>query len=97
MYRKSHSRKQYESKVSKCAAMRAAKARKRIERAESMVDCGGLVTDGCLGNHTIRLLAWPDDGQRVAIVVDGQHRQARTLRGVWRSIATMIGNTKGET
>jgi hypothetical protein len=33
MYRKTHSRKYYESKVSKCAAMRAAKARKRIVKA----------------------------------------------------------------
>lgn len=95
MYRKSQIAKRLEAKQKRCAAMRAAKERKRVERAEAMRDVGGLVTDGCLGTHTIRLLAWPGDDRRVAVVVDGQHRQARTMRGVWRCLCRMIVNAKG--
>lgn len=68
----------------------AARERNRLARAESMRDVGGLVTDGCLGAHTIRLMAWPGDERRLAVVVDGQHRQARTLRGVIRCVAQMV-------
>lgn len=75
----------------KCAAMRAAKARKRLERAESMTECGRIVTTGCMGTHDIRLLAWQDDGMTVAVVVDGVHKRPRTLRGVWRCLAKLIG------
>ena len=67
----------------------AARKQNRLARTEAMRDVGGLVTDGCLGAHTVRLLAWPD-GSHVAVTVDGQHRQARTLRGVVRVLASMI-------
>jgi len=62
---------------------------KRMELAVAMRAVGGLVTDGCLGAHKVRLLAWPD-GKHVAVTVDGRHRQARTLRGVARIIAEII-------
>ena len=53
-----------------------ARERMRLERTEAMRDVGGLVTDGCLGAHSVRLLAWPD-GKHVAVTVDGRHhRQA---------------------
>ena len=53
MYRKSITRKRFESKVAKCAAMRAAKNRKRMECTTAMRDVGGFVTDGCLGAHLL--------------------------------------------
>ena len=90
MYRKSIRRKRYESKAVKCATMRAAKERKRIEQAASMRDVGGFVTDGCLGNHAVRLLAYPGDTRHLAVVLDGRHRQARTLAGIKRCMAEMI-------
>ena len=89
MYRKSITRKNYERKVDKCAAMRAAKDRKRMECTAAMRDVGGFVTDGCLGTHTVRLMAWAD-GSHVAVTVDGRDRQARTLRGVVRILAGVI-------
>lgn len=61
-----------------------------MERAEAMVESGRIVTSGCLGEHDIRLLAWPDDCQMVAVVVDGVHKRPRTLRGVWRAVARMM-------
>ena len=68
----------------------AARQRKRAADEAAMVDCGGLTTDGCLGRHSVRLLAWPGDVRRVAVVVDGQHRRPRTMRGVQRCIAAMV-------
>lgn len=71
----------------------AAKNLKRVERVAALRDVGGLTTDGCLGVHSIRLLAYPDESEvRLAVVVDGQHRQARTLRGVVRCVARMVLN-----
>jgi hypothetical protein len=67
-----------------------AKARKRMAEGEAMTDVGGLVTDGCLGKHSIRLLAWPGEARSVAVVCDGQHRRPRSLRGVQRCIAMML-------
>ena len=68
----------------------AARERKRIERSESMCDVGGFVTDGCLGIHSVRLLAYPGDERSVAVTVDGRHRAARTFRGVVRCMASMV-------
>lgn len=62
-----------------------------MERSEAMVECGRIVTSGCMGEHDIRLLAWPDDGLMVAVVVDGAHKRPRSLRGVWRAVAGMVG------
>ena len=61
-----------------------------MAQAESMVDCGGIQTDGIMGNHTIRLLAYPEDTMAMAVVVDGQHRRPRTYRGVLRCLARMV-------
>jgi hypothetical protein len=69
--------------------MRAAKERKRIARSSSLRDVGGLVTDGCLGNHVVRLMAFAD-GERLAVVVDGQQRRARTYRGILMCMAEMV-------
>lgn len=55
-------------------------------------DVGGLTTDGVLGKHTVRLMACDEwSAERLAVVVDGQHRQARTVRGVARVMGEMIG------
>jgi hypothetical protein len=89
MYRKSISRKNYERKVAKCAAMRAAKERKRQEESQALQPSGWIRTGGCLGEHFVELMAYPD-GKHVAVIVDGQHRQPRTMRGIARCIARMI-------
>ena len=68
----------------------ATREAKRLANVAAMRDVGGFVTDGCLGTHTVRLLTWPHERRHVAVVVDGQHRQARTLRGVARIVAEMI-------
>lgn len=67
-----------------------AKQRKRIAERADMRDVGGITTDGCLGQHTIRLLAWPDEARYFGIVADGRHSQARTYRGIWRVLTRMI-------
>jgi len=91
MYRKSLCAIRKERKVNRCAQMRAAKERRRVERAEAVRDVGGFITDGCLGFHEVRLMVYPD-GERLAVVVDGKHRQARTYRGILRCAATMISD-----
>jgi len=68
----------------------AAKARKRMERTSAMRDVGGIATDGILGSHSIRLLSYGDGEPHYAITVDGEHRQARTERGILRCVAQMI-------
>jgi len=68
----------------------AGRERVRLERAVGLRDVGGVSMDGCLGVHSVRLLAWPDDSGRLAVVVDGKHRKARTVRGVLRCLAMMI-------
>ena len=70
--------------------MRAAKERKRMERVSAMFDVGGITTDGILGKHTIRILSYGDGGRHYAITVDGEHRQARTERGILRCVAQMV-------
>ncbi|HOE37284.1 MAG TPA: hypothetical protein PLT12_07205 [Kiritimatiellia bacterium] len=68
----------------------AAKERKRMERVSAMTDVGGITTDGILGEHSIRILSYGDGGRHYAITVDGEHRQARTERGILRCVAQMI-------
>lgn len=68
----------------------AARKRLRSERAAEWRDVGGFVTDGVLGEHRVRLLASDSYGDRLAVTVDGEHRQARTLRGVLRCMAKMV-------
>ena len=74
----------------KCVAMRAAKARKRMEFGATMHDVGGFTTDGLFGSHSIRVLSYGDGGNHYAITVDGEHRQARTERGILRAMARMV-------
>ena len=66
-----------------------------MEAANALVDVGVFVTDGCLGQHSVRLLAWPNDSQPLAVVVDGVHKRPRTLRGVVRCLALMIERARG--
>jgi len=70
--------------------MRAAKERKRVARVSVMTDVGGITTDGILGKHFIRILSYGDGGRHYAITVDGEHRQARTERGILRCVTKMI-------
>jgi len=70
--------------------MRAAKERKRMERVSAMTDVGGITTDGILGPHSIRILSYGDSGRHYAVMVDGEHRTARTERGILRSLARMV-------
>ena len=90
MYRKSIRTKRLEAKRKRCAAMRAAKERKRMEFGSTLHDCGGFTTDGIFGSHSIRVLSYGDGGRHYAITVDGEHRQARTERGILRCVAQMI-------
>ena len=90
MYRKSFRTKRLEAKRKRCAAMRAAKERKRMERVSAMIDVGGIRTDGILGEHFIRILSYGDGGRHYAITVDGEHRTARTERGILRCLARML-------
>lgn len=88
MTRYQHNRK----KMLRERAMRgvAARERNRVVQVAAMRDVGGFVTDGCLGAHTVRLLAYPGDELRLAVMVDGKHRQPRTLRGIVRCLAEMM-------
>ena len=90
MYRKSIHTMRLESKRKRCAAMRDAKQRKRMEFVATLRDVGGITTDGLFGAHSIRLLSYGDGEPHYAIKVDGEHRQARTERGILRCLAKMI-------
>lgn len=90
MYRKSFRTKRLEAKRKRCAAMRAAKERKRMKRVSAMNDVGGITTDGLFGAHSIRLLSYGDGEPHYAITVDGEHRQARTERGILRCLSRML-------
>lgn len=68
----------------------AAKERKRMEFGSTLHDCGGFTTDGIFGSHSIRVLSYGDGVRHYAITVDGEHRQARTERGILRCVAQMI-------
>lgn len=92
MYRKSRRTLILERKRDRARLMAAAKRRKRIAEAESMRDVGGFVTDGCLGAHAVRLLAWPEDVRAVAVVVNGHHRRPRTFGGLVRCMAEMLSS-----
>ena len=89
MYRKSLRAKRLEAKRKRCASMRAAKESKRMAFGATMHDVGGITTDGIFGAHKIRLLSYGDGEPHYAITVDGEHRQARTERGVLRLLARM--------
>lgn len=90
MYRKSLRTRKLSAKRTRCAAMREAKDRKRVEAATEWRDVGGLVTDGVLGVHSVRLLASDSFGPVLAVVVDGTQRRPRSLRGVVKCMAEMV-------
>lgn len=90
MYRKTLTTLRLESKRRKCAAMRAAKARKRIRQAVDAIDVGGIRTNGVMGQHEIRLLR-ASDRPNLLVVVDGEPKEPKTYLGVWRLPAKQIG------
>lgn len=90
MFRKSLTARQKERKRARAMAGVEARRRKRMEFGSTMLDIGGITTDGLFGAHSIRLLSYGDGEPHYAITVDGEHRQARTERGIIRCIAKMI-------
>lgn len=78
MYRKSIRTKRLEAKRKRCAAMRAAKERKRMAFGATMLDAGGITTDGIFGAHSIRLLSYNDGEPHYAIAVDGEEDKEDT-------------------
>ena len=90
MFRKSLTALKKERKHARAMAGVEARRRKRMEFGASMRDVGGITTDGIFGTHKIRLLSYGDGEPHYAITVDGEHRMARTERGVIRILARMI-------
>ena len=90
MYRKSLTTLQKERKHARAMAGVEARRRKRMEFGATLRDVGGITTDGIFGAHSIRLLSYGDGEPHYAITVDGEHRQARTERGVLRLLAGMV-------
>lgn len=90
MSRKSYWQRKKEQRIAASRIAIAARERKRLAESVALVECGGLLTWRSLGNHDVRLLAYPGDVQRVAVTFDGRHRRPRTLRGVWQCVAKMI-------
>lgn len=90
MFRKSLTYRQKERKHARATKGVEARRRIRMERVAGMTDVGGITTDGLFGAHTIRILAYAGDEPLCAITVDGQHRQARTQRGILRLLARMV-------
>ena len=89
MYRKSLTTLQKERKHARAMAGVEARRRKRMEFGATLRDVGGITTDGIFGAYSIRLLSYGDGEPHYAITVDGEHRQARTERGVLRLLAKM--------
>lgn len=85
------------NELQKQKSRKGVETRRRMmrERAAAWHDVGGLTTDGVLGAHSVRLLVSETYGDRLAVVVDDLHRQARTLRGVVRCMAQMIFKASG--
>ena len=90
MFRKSLTARQKERKRARAMAGVEARRRKRMEFGSTMLDVGGFATDGILGKHKVRILSYGDEQPHYAITVDGEHRRARTERGIIRCIARMI-------
>ena len=61
-----------------------------MEFGSTMHDVGGITTDGLFGAHKIRFLSYGDGEPHYAITVDGEHRTARTERGILRLLAGMV-------
>lgn len=90
MFRKSLTARKKERKRASAMAGVEARRRKRMEFGSTMHDVGGITTDGLFGAHSIRLLSYGDAEPHYAIVVDGEHRLARTERGILRCVAQMV-------
>ena len=90
MFRKSLTLRQKERKHARAMACVEARRRKRMEFGSKLRDVGGIATDGLFGAHSIRILSYGDGEPHYAITVDGEHRQARTERGILRVLARMI-------
>lgn len=90
MFRKSLTARKKERKHARAMAGVEARRRKRTEFGTTMQDVGGITTDGLFGSHNIRLLSYGDAELHYAITVDGEHRQARTERGIIRLLAKMV-------
>ena len=61
-----------------------------MDRTAGMTDVGGIATDGLFGAHSIRFLSYGDGEPHYAITVDGEHRLARTERGILRLLSRMV-------
>ena len=90
MWRKSLTAIQKQRKHDRAMAGVAARRRKRMEYGFTMLDVGGIATDGLFGTHKIRILSYGDGEPHYAITVDGEHRRARTERGILRLLARMV-------
>lgn len=90
MWRKSLTAIQKQRKHNRAMAGVEARRRKRMEFGATLHDAGGIATDGLFGAHAIRFLSYGDGEPRYAVVVDGEHRMARTERGILRILAKMI-------
>jgi hypothetical protein len=90
MFRKSLTARQKERKHARAMSGVEARHRKRMEFGATLHDVGGITTDGLFGAHSIRLLSYGDEDPHYAITVDGEHRTARTERGILRLIAEMV-------
>ena len=90
MFRKSLTARQKERKHARAMAGVDARRRKRMEQSSRMRDVGGITTDGLFGQHFIRIMSYADEEPHYAITVDGEHRQARTERGILRLLARMV-------
>ena len=90
MFRKSITAIQKQRKHDRAMKGVEARRKKRMEFGSTMHDVGGFKTDGLMGEHVVRILSYGDAEPHYAITVDGEHRQARTERGIIRCIARMI-------
>jgi hypothetical protein len=93
MYRKSVQAKRLEAKRKRCAAMRAARERKRLERVQAAICVGTVTFDGPMfgGRHEVRCLF--SDGYsetKLMLEVDDRAYAPRTWRGVVKLIAKRL-------
>lgn len=75
----------------KCAAMRAAKERRRLEQAAAAVEVGVVQFSGPAfgGPHVLRALHRDGDGH-LLVEIDGRAHRPRTLRGLVRVLARRL-------
>lgn len=92
MYRKTVMTNKLQRKREKCAAMRAAKERKRIEDAANDVEVGTIIFNGPMfnGRHILTLFA-RDGEKHLFPTVDSRPFKPVTIKGLRRMIAERIG------